>query len=471
MSDYPNIIIIVLDTLRKDVLPIYGGRATTPNLDNFSKDGTVFHNAIAPAPWTVPSHMSLLTGFYTNEHKVDSNSLKRLLGSLALSRGFDDEVFKKIRNQRSVRIPERLNRIGYSTIGLSSNPYLTPGSGFDRYFDSFSYVNDAPFYNEAFEFFDEIKKYGHNKLEITKNVLLRSDFKTLYRFYMKSKNYSRMNKLNGNFPRIKGARLAVEQVINSSYTRPFFLFMNFTDVHEPVSKWEIEPKYRAANRMDLLGLKTIPERLMEKTKSDYRVTLFKLDNQIGRLINDLKKRKVYDDSLIVVTSDHGQAFKEKRKVPYYGHEHFLYDELIEIPLIVKLPNNRKFIPDQGYQSLKNIYKFIVNIIDDNYEDQITDRAVFSEVPQFVNDLEDVEYIGPLKDKIDFNRISKILYGRKAVYKDGYKLVVNGTDGSIDEFTYKGKPLDFNDDIAKVSDLLDELENFVGNEDFVVSQKR
>ena len=233
-------------------------------------------------------------------------------------------------------------------------------------------------------------------------------------------------------------------------------FMHINEIHE---------------QMDLLGLRTIPERLMEKTKSDYRVTLTKLDNQIGRLIGDLKKKKIYDDSLIIITSDHGQAFKERRKIPYYGHGYFLYDELIEIPLIIKLPMNRKLAQKTGYQSLTSIYKFIVNIIDENYEDQITSRAVFSEGPQYINDLEQIKPNSPLKDKINFDMISKILYAKKAVYKDGYKLVVNGTDGSIDEFTYKGKVLDFNDHKVEGDDLLNELENFVGKEGFVVNKKR
>jgi len=60
--DQPNIILIVLDTLRKDVLSIYGGDAYTPNLNEFSKDAVVFPNAVAPSPWTLPSHMSFFYG-------------------------------------------------------------------------------------------------------------------------------------------------------------------------------------------------------------------------------------------------------------------------------------------------------------------------------------------------------------------------------------------------------------------------
>jgi len=57
--DQPKIILIVLDTLRKDVLPMYEGNAYTPNLNEFAKDSVVFPNAIAPLPWALPSHASL----------------------------------------------------------------------------------------------------------------------------------------------------------------------------------------------------------------------------------------------------------------------------------------------------------------------------------------------------------------------------------------------------------------------------
>jgi arylsulfatase A-like enzyme len=66
--DQPKIILIVLDTLRKDVLPMYGDNAYTPNLNEFSKDAVVFPNPVAPSLWTMPSHMSFFTGKYAIEH-------------------------------------------------------------------------------------------------------------------------------------------------------------------------------------------------------------------------------------------------------------------------------------------------------------------------------------------------------------------------------------------------------------------
>ena len=73
--DQPNIIFIVLDTLRKDVLPMYGGNAYVPNLNEFAKDAVVFPNAIASSPWTVPSHTSFFTGKYAIEHGVHEDKM------------------------------------------------------------------------------------------------------------------------------------------------------------------------------------------------------------------------------------------------------------------------------------------------------------------------------------------------------------------------------------------------------------
>lgn len=74
--DYPNIFLIVIDALRKDALHVYGSSASTPNLNELTKDSIVLPNAIAPSPWMVPSHMSFFTGIYPREHGVHEVSDK-----------------------------------------------------------------------------------------------------------------------------------------------------------------------------------------------------------------------------------------------------------------------------------------------------------------------------------------------------------------------------------------------------------
>ena len=84
--DQSNVILIVLDTLRKDVLPMYCGNAYTPNLNEFVRDAVVFPNAIAPAPWTLPSHATFFTGLYPREHGIyddcDEQDYRKLLNKI-----------------------------------------------------------------------------------------------------------------------------------------------------------------------------------------------------------------------------------------------------------------------------------------------------------------------------------------------------------------------------------------------------
>jgi len=193
-----------------------------------------------------------------------------------------------------------------------------------------------------------------------------------------------------------------------------------------------------------------------------------LDIQIGFLIKFLKNKKIYDKSLIIVTSDHGQAIKKKRKFPFYGHGNFLYNELIEVPLIIKFPKNRKIQIEKGYQSLIKIPDLIKNIIDGNIENVITTNSAFSENYGPQHDLNQLAMLGLIPKSIDLEKIKNtILYPRKAVYKNDYKLVINGLNGEIDEFLYKDKEIKPEENKYVLEDLLDELEIFKGTEKFVV----
>jgi len=133
----------------------------------------------------------------------------------------------------------------------------------------------------------------------------------------------------------------------------------------------------------------------------------------------------------------------------------LYNELIEVPLIVKYPKNKKFNVTQGYQSLVDLRYLIENAIDNNYID-ITKEKVFSEA---------WGYLSFDKSIIEMDK-GKYGIPRKAIYKNGYKLVINKY-GDIEEFLYKGKEIKPEDNKEVLNDLLDELEIFKGTEKFVV----
>jgi len=278
------------------------------------------------------------------------------------------------------------------------------------------------------------------------NLILNPGFIIqLYKLY-------RENKLRG-WPFKKGGDYIIENIINSSFPIPFFLFINFMEVHDPYTFFEIIRSHSQRYYYDLLSIKPFPKRVIKKMRNNYLKEVEIVDSYIGKLINYLKNINQYDNSLIIITSDHGQALKEKN---FIWHSLFLYNELIEVPLIIKYPKNIKINVSQGYQSLVDLSYLIENAVDNNFVD-ITKEKAFSESWGYLSVKNNL-----IKDK------DKGKYGipRKAIYKKGYKLVVNKF-GNIEEFLYKGKEIKPEDNKKVLEDLLDELDVFKGTEKFVV----
>ena len=101
----PDVLLIVCDSLRKDIMQIYGGEAKTPNLLKLKEDAVVYENAIAPSPWTFPSHVSLFTGLYLNEHKVHETEKDKLL-----------DLTKFNLDLKAERLAEYFSNRGYNTL-------------------------------------------------------------------------------------------------------------------------------------------------------------------------------------------------------------------------------------------------------------------------------------------------------------------------------------------------------------------
>ena len=121
-----NIVLIVTDTMRRDAVSVYNNNVMTPNIEYLSKNAVIYNNAISPAPWTVPAHASIFTGKYLNEHKLHEAYNEK-----------HTELFGKMNKVKYKTISEILQKEGYNTIGLSANPSIGPGSGFDRGFNTF----------------------------------------------------------------------------------------------------------------------------------------------------------------------------------------------------------------------------------------------------------------------------------------------------------------------------------------------
>lgn len=432
--------IIVCDTLRKDVLGLYGGPAKTPFLNKLAKDSNVYDNAIAPSPWTYPSHVSLFTGLYPNEHGVHETDKVKLLN-----------ITKFHQELKVERLAETMQKEGYNTYGISSNIMVSPISEFDIGFQSFLTLDPAPKMSESKTFL-EARELGASPGAIAKELIKRGRLRDLLRY---AKAWRKINHLNNalNYPLEKGSALTNDIITNSKIASKFFYFINYVEMHEPYKGYK--PKETWDN---FTGIKSISNNKAAYLKSQYVAEAEHLDSAIGQLVGVLKRKGLYKDTMLIITSDHGQAFNEHG---YMYHNTYLYDEIIRIPMIIKYPNSKKFSKKKGYQSLTGIPKLIKEIKENGDDSSFTKDAVFSEAYGDVTMLP-----GGYSSRKEYvkNKYEKI---RKAVYKDGFKLTVNGTDGNTEEFSENGKDLAPADKPQKFKELVEELEIFKGKEKFAL----
>jgi arylsulfatase A-like enzyme len=305
----PNVLIVVVDTLRADHASLYGyKRLTMPNLDAIAKQGALFENDIAASSWTLPSHASLLTGRYPHEHLAeDENPLDR----------------------RYPTLPEVLQGHGYRTGGFSANTYyFSRRGGFTRGFIHF----EDYFYSVGDMFFRTV--WG----------------RILNRYAPDSPRFDELP------TRKRAAEVNRELLhwIDANRNRPFFAFINYFDLHEPYSSVPgFENKFHqdlaeapqsTLTRADqqvlrednpyLYRLARMSPRDFQQQMDNYDDAIAYADDQIGKLFSELEKRGLTRNTLVVITSDHGEAFRDHGLLT---HRNALYRELIHVPLVYWWP--------------------------------------------------------------------------------------------------------------------------------------
>ena len=281
-SGAPNVVLAVLDTVRADRLSCYGhARETTPGLDAFAREeATRYTNARSTAPYTLGSHASLLTGLFPAQHGASVGGP----GSRPIREGIP-------------LLGERFAAAGYTTGAVVANRfYLNRRLGFDRgfhHFDARVGTRVAPF--QALGQALAAPRLGH-----------------LYR----------------DAERI--TELALEWV-DGLEPGPFFLFLNYLDAHAPFRP----PRY-AWKALGEPGRALDDYAFEERRLLMYDSEVLYLDRWLTRLRAGLRERGVYDETLFVVTADHGHGFGD------HGHEEhswLLYDEQLRVPLLVKPPRS------------------------------------------------------------------------------------------------------------------------------------
>ena len=299
-SGAPNIVFITLDTVRADHLSAYGyARPTTPNLDRFARTGVLFENAIAPTSWTLASHASMFTGLLPQQHGADY--------AVPLS-------------SSPWPLAEILRSQGYETVGFAANRgYLQKGWGIARGFSNYEDVSDSLRHNL------ERTALGTDVIQPLYQRFARFD-------YFDRQNAGQLNK------RIYGW-------FQNHRRGPFFLFINYCDTHDPyVTSAPYDHRFGKVSMDSMrrffgtLGgenestlLSTRPGEILATA---YDNSLAYLDDQVGNLLTVLRQSPGWQNTIIIITSDHGEEFGGHGS---YFHGRNLYREVLHVPLIIAGP--------------------------------------------------------------------------------------------------------------------------------------
>lgn len=317
----PNVILITLDTVRADHLSLYGyARDTSPYLQRFAREATVYARAIAASDMTLASHASIFTGLYASQHGAHWE----------LGRGNDGVA---IGPEFGLRLPDHSRTLasilagkGYRTMGIAANvPYLQHAFHLDQGFQYFSLPVPRMFLDTACLF------------------CLRTDFAhALVRFFAVKPTellYIRAGEVNR-----EAFRLLDEQRADR---RPFLLFLNYMDAHQPYfppAPYDVKypgkdftmtaERYWPIEFEALSGARPYTDQDRKRDESQYDGAIAYIDANLSELFARMKQLGLYDNSMIIVTSDHGQSFGEKGLV---GHGSSVYQEQVRVPLIIKYP--------------------------------------------------------------------------------------------------------------------------------------
>jgi len=290
LTDRPNVILIMVDTLRADRLPAYGyGAIRTPVIDALAADGAIFEHAFAQASWTKPSAATLLTGLYPSTH----------------------QAYRKadLLPEAVTTLPEAMKGAGWRTGGIVTNINLAPSFQFDQGYDEYLYLAPDYFFGASES---SSKLAAYNGLRLFRERFL-SKKKDVRHYYQDAATATR----------------AADAWIDRNGKSRFFLFLHYMDPHDPYFRHPYDG--RAIARVETPR----PDPARAKELSDlYDGEIVFLDRHLGEFLDHLKARGLYDDSLIVLTADHGEEFHEHGG---WWHGTTLYDEQIRVPLFVKPP--------------------------------------------------------------------------------------------------------------------------------------
>jgi arylsulfatase A-like enzyme len=326
----PNIILVVMDTAAARRCSVYGHiRETTPGLAHIAGEGTLYHSCFATSAWTIPSHLSLFSGLYPSELGLEDKTIQV------------PGVF--------YTLPEMLQHLGYHTVGISCNGLVGHQRGFDVFFEM-----DTPFFSEGYhkdklntKFIKQATDKELGRLWYFLRYIIQEKrflfpmqnvFERLYKKYCVDLYHKTSGATERTF------KLSKYLLKKYQGKKPLFLFINLMETH-----WKYNPPLSYHNIINIskpereklyqydhqdFYIKEISPETMSKIYLLYEQALFFQDEKLFDFYRFLETQGVKDNTLLAVTSDHGEALGEHN---LWGHIFSLYNEILQIPLVVKYP--------------------------------------------------------------------------------------------------------------------------------------
>ncbi len=308
----PNVVIVVLDTVRRDVVGRgprgEKGTTVTPNLDRLAHEGTVFANAWANGPWTVPSHASMFTGLLPSRHRCTGKNPRFRCASPTLA--------------------EVLADAGYETAAFFSNPWLTDHmTGMMRGFE-------------------RCEVAGPPDMRILGLLRARAQGgpETV-------RNFSRW-------------------LAERNDRRPFFVFVNFLEAHLPYDPPEVyrtafpapgppDDSVSAEWALKFNAGLCPPESVdWSRVRYLYAGDVYTADHLLGELVRLLRERGLLDDTVLVVTSDHGENLGDHG---FVDHQFGVFETLLAVPLVVRAPGRLPVGVRDDPVSLADLYATVLDV--------------------------------------------------------------------------------------------------------------
>jgi len=303
-----------MDTVAAKRCSVYGHhRPTTPGLQRLAGAGMLYRYCFVPASWTLPSHVSLFSGLYPREHGCNARSDALFPGNYHV-------------------LAETLRQSGYRTIGISSNLLMSRdfniNYGFDEFYEMKNLFTAEHFVDLREDIRNYRKNYSKNFIDEFFFILKRSLKKEYYSYpfkHLMDKIYRKSwgDILKKSAHSTERALRFTKKTIRKYRQTPLFIFLNFMEAH---SSYNPPSKYKNVGKVN-------------NSEGDISQLLYEqeiayLDDRLWDLYNFLKDLGVADNTLFIVTSDHGEGFGEHG---LWGHIFGVYNELIHVPLIVKYP--------------------------------------------------------------------------------------------------------------------------------------